>query len=678
MPTITEVRQKYPQYDDLSDDQLAGALHKKFYSDMPADEFRTKIGMTPPPELAAPVPAAEPASIADVSKGVGAGLLQGGAYVAGLPGDLLSAVDAGVRNIPRLFGAPAATMPERTGIGKMAQAIEPPTSEQTTASMVKNITGPLYEPKSTLGKYGKTFGEMLPQALAGPGRAAAMPFQQAARQAARRVMPTVVAPAVASEAAGQATEGTAAEPYARFAGALAGGVVPSAARRLRTPNPIDPGRQRAVQILEREGVQPTAGQATGRKRLQYAESELGGGGTAGMLERQGDQFTAAVLRRVGENTATRATTDVVDNAFTRLGSEFDQVARNNVLTPDPELLRDMSRAWTHYSNVVGPSARAPIVQDTMTDIVALTRNPRIAGNVYQRRRSQIDRAARTTTDSDLKTTLYDLRNALDDAMERSMTRAGRAPDVVRWQQARRQYGNLMVVQKALAGGGEQAGLGIISPARLRMAAASGPGRRNFLRGRSDFSDLAMAGNAVLTPLPNSGTASRLTASGLTTALGAIGGGAVGDWPSAVGGAIAGAAVPAVAGLYSDVPTGARLSAQPGHAAVNSSKATGRTYDAVAGASFGPTRPAGRGRARASNPALGSHDRRGLAAGRVEFSGEGVEDGRVVIIAQDDLSAAADLCPLLGLGEFSIGAVTSFDKPPLHGVHALLAVIGSFK
>jgi len=48
MPTIAEVRKQYPQYQDLSDDQLAGALHKKFYSDMPAEEFRAKIGLKPP------------------------------------------------------------------------------------------------------------------------------------------------------------------------------------------------------------------------------------------------------------------------------------------------------------------------------------------------------------------------------------------------------------------------------------------------------------------------------------------------------------------------------------------------------------------------------------------------------------------------------------------------------
>jgi hypothetical protein len=50
MPTIQEVRSQYPQYSDMSDDQLAGALHQKYYSDMPEDQFRAKIGMKAPEE----------------------------------------------------------------------------------------------------------------------------------------------------------------------------------------------------------------------------------------------------------------------------------------------------------------------------------------------------------------------------------------------------------------------------------------------------------------------------------------------------------------------------------------------------------------------------------------------------------------------------------------------------
>lgn len=49
---IQEIRKKYPQYNDLSDQELAAGLHKKFYSDLPFGEFARRIG------LQAEVPAA--------------------------------------------------------------------------------------------------------------------------------------------------------------------------------------------------------------------------------------------------------------------------------------------------------------------------------------------------------------------------------------------------------------------------------------------------------------------------------------------------------------------------------------------------------------------------------------------------------------------------------------------
>lgn len=42
---IQEIRARYPQYSDLSDDQLGKALHSKFYADMPYDEFAAKTGI---------------------------------------------------------------------------------------------------------------------------------------------------------------------------------------------------------------------------------------------------------------------------------------------------------------------------------------------------------------------------------------------------------------------------------------------------------------------------------------------------------------------------------------------------------------------------------------------------------------------------------------------------------
>lgn len=48
MPTIQEVRAKYPQYNDMPDGDLADALHGKYYSDMDKGEFYQKIGLSNP------------------------------------------------------------------------------------------------------------------------------------------------------------------------------------------------------------------------------------------------------------------------------------------------------------------------------------------------------------------------------------------------------------------------------------------------------------------------------------------------------------------------------------------------------------------------------------------------------------------------------------------------------
>lgn len=45
---VAEIRAKFPQYKDLSDDQLIIGLHKKYYSDIPLNEFTKQIQYTAP------------------------------------------------------------------------------------------------------------------------------------------------------------------------------------------------------------------------------------------------------------------------------------------------------------------------------------------------------------------------------------------------------------------------------------------------------------------------------------------------------------------------------------------------------------------------------------------------------------------------------------------------------
>lgn len=103
MPTIPEIREKYPQYSDMSDEQLADALHSKFYSDMPRADFNTKIGLTTQPApQATPAPANTakdvPRQISIPIPGVGSfkpsligmakGLFEGAKSAATLPRDV--------------------------------------------------------------------------------------------------------------------------------------------------------------------------------------------------------------------------------------------------------------------------------------------------------------------------------------------------------------------------------------------------------------------------------------------------------------------------------------------------------------------------------------------------------------------------------------------------------------
>lgn len=50
MPTIQDVRAKFPQYNDLSDTELGDALHRKFYSDMPREVFNERVGLNAAPK----------------------------------------------------------------------------------------------------------------------------------------------------------------------------------------------------------------------------------------------------------------------------------------------------------------------------------------------------------------------------------------------------------------------------------------------------------------------------------------------------------------------------------------------------------------------------------------------------------------------------------------------------
>lgn len=323
----------------------------------------------------------------------------------------------------------------------------------------------------------------------------------------------------------------------------------STVRRAISPMRIAPERQAMVDVLKREGVELTAGQTTGNKTLSYLESELGGGRGADFLEKQGEQFTAAALRRAGID-APRATPEVMDQGFIQLGQKFDDLAARNQIIPDKQLVDDIRSTVGGYRELVPASARAPIVEGLSRDIVEAAQKPTgITGDIYQALRSRLDTLARGSgSDSHLASAFRGLRDTIDDAMSRSISKNNPA-DAGAWKEVRNQYRNMLILEKAATGAGENAAAGLISPSQLRNAVV-GMGRRAYARGQGDLSQLARAGERLMKALPNSGTAPRTAARQLGTSIPTLlgaGVGSAGGPMGAIAGGIAGGALPFAAG-----------------------------------------------------------------------------------------------------------------------------------
>lgn len=456
-------------------------------------------------------------TVKDVAKSAGVGVAQGGIGLMTLPGNIEQLGRMGINAIGSLAGAegnvvdPESFLPNYGGV---------------KAGIERKFTGKFYEPKTTAGEYARTAGEFAPLAFGGPGGLVA--------RGAR-----VAVPAAASETAGQLTEGTAIEPWARIAGALAGG---AAAQRAITPMPTDPIRQQAVRTLEDEGVTAlTAGQRTGRPSLRWAESmskdtAFSGGRAAQMEQQQAKQYTRAVLRRAGVN-ADRATPDVVDAAFTNLGNQFNALAGRNDMVQSRGFANRLRQVGNDYRAVTAESTRVPIVEQTINALTSpeILTNGRIPGRLYQNVRSDLSRTMGQLRASDppAARAVGRIVEELDRAMEASI-RINNPADLGAWRQARGQYRHLLAIEDAVAGAGEGAAAGLISPSALRNAVKK-QGKRAYVRGQGDLAPLARAGEMVMKPLPQSGTAPRINAMNVLHGMGGVVGYGAGGPLAAIGG-----------------------------------------------------------------------------------------------------------------------------------------------
>lgn len=91
MATIRDIRQKYPQYNDLSNRELLDGIHNKHYSDIPKDEFYSKaLGGTELPELE---------TDSQIANRTVKGALRSAASTVPFVGGFIDNAEAGVRSL---------------------------------------------------------------------------------------------------------------------------------------------------------------------------------------------------------------------------------------------------------------------------------------------------------------------------------------------------------------------------------------------------------------------------------------------------------------------------------------------------------------------------------------------------------------------------------------------------
>jgi len=482
--------------------------------------------------------------IRDVGKGVGAGLVKGTMGLVALPG------------IVEQLG--------RMGINKLGGGVSPepalPMYEDIKESVERRTGRTLYEPKTKAGQYAGTVAEFLPGMLF-PAGGAATSF---AGRMGQRALSNVIAPGVVSETAGQLTKGTSAEPYARVAGGIVGGMAPGMAGRIISPMRVDPDKARNAAVLAQEGVGGvTAGQITGNEKLRYAESvsahtPFAGGAAARAQTQQADDFTRAALRRAGID-SNRADAPTINAAFDRIGQAFNDAGQfvnvplykigSNGQPVPTAVVRNIGNIAATYERTAQTAHPLPgkIYNDLATMAMA-GRN--MDGRQYLQWGTELRAAARGAQDGLARSTIYEVQKALDTFAE-AYLRSTKIPAISQiadnLRTARREYRNMLVIEKAATSAGANAADGIISPAALRAATVQ-QNRRAYARGQGDFGDLARAGVSIMTPLPNSGTAPRVGVQLMGGAIGAgIGGLFGGPVPGVLGAAAGQVAGPALLG-----------------------------------------------------------------------------------------------------------------------------------
>jgi len=437
-------------------------------------------------------------------RGATAAVARGMADVPAVPANIAQLATSGVEK--------AVGMDEPSAVSRALDSL--PDTRDMLASVP--VIGPesQYRAPGTAGEYISTIGEFAggAGAMSGPGA----------------MLRYGALPGATSEAAGQATEGTSLEPWARVGAALLTPAI--TAKRAPTTRAPSAGRLRSAQRLEASGVKPTAGQVADSDILRRVE------GTAEATGRQIDDFTAAAMRRI-KSDAAEARPEALRSAQKAIVKRIDD-AVSGVDVRVPRAIRtNIDDAMKRYERSITAGNRSNIFNNLSDELSEFASSGKTVPLSQLREwRSEIGRLT-TSADDVTRETAHNFRRMIDEMTEQALRDAGRADDILNLRIANNDYRNFLAVEDAATRAGATSGK--ISPQQLNQAIIRTQGRKNYATGRgTEMMEFARSGDEILRPMPTVSPGASRTLEGAAQ----LGGGAIGyqvaGWPGAAVGAAA--------------------------------------------------------------------------------------------------------------------------------------------
>lgn len=507
MASLAEIRAQNPQYNDMSDQALADALHKKFYSDLPADEFYKRIGF----ERAGPTKEAA-AKAGDLPKGER--FQQGAIDVAQGTMQLGSRI------------APPITPPPPPGMTEWPADISPEIPEGLEPGIDQLIAeqqGDYDQRRAEAGgdgidwmRLGGNVSTMLPLSLFMPA-------------------PTTIPAAMGAGAIGGAgmsllnpiedtSEGYwAGKGIDAAIGAAAGGVTAGAVSG--ASNVVAPRVREGVKALLERGITPTPGQilggAAGKIEERLSSLPIVGDMMAGGRRRAMEEFNVAafndVLAPIGKKASGKTGREGIEDAEKAISDEYKRILPNVTFIEDAALTAEVNNLRQLASFM--PDQQFKQFEKVLTEKVGKRLSPTgtMDGETFKGLESELSQIAKgyrqsqSFDDRELGSAIQELVDVMRVSLERNnpmwageLSKANQA-----WAKFKR------VQRAATYVGSKEAEPGVFSPEQFQSAVKATDASKDkgaFAKGQANMQDLSDAAKDVLGgKVPDSGTPQRIAA-----------------------------------------------------------------------------------------------------------------------------------------------------------------------